>query len=547
MLVAREEKWEKYMKKEVLYHNEVRRSSEWSIFDQARADEYDNLTSHKAWKEVDWNHLPKQWPKKYDGEENMSYARRIGALNLFAIYRVCKSHEEDKLKVKCRMVFPANKLSDQRHVLSYSPTVSRIVIRFLLGLAIQWNYFLGSLDVTGAYLNAENEIPIPTLINKSLSGGAENKLVVLTKALYGLPEAGRLWNKLLNRILQQIGFIRSINETCLYFRRNQEGECLLGVYVDDILICSSTKEVHQDFIKEFKKHLKIGAEDELPRFVGVDIVYGKGYVACSMKGYADICQEKFDMLGCTFKNTPLTLTTENAVPEKIAPQDLPKLIAAKMGSLRWAAECGVFELLGSIRHDNVDRALRYWFGIKDILTFYRRDGSLVAGQLGLEGVCDGRWGDQPRYGYIIRMNEKSAPFMAVSRKIKITCLSATDCEIFALCELAKSIMWIVSLYKEIGVEPRLPVVLWSDCKPAISQVMQEKPTEASRYYINRVKFIKDCISAGQLTVSHVPGKFNAADPLTRALDAEQFKKVRCMLRGMPLLLDDDGRHDDKKT
>jgi hypothetical protein len=106
-------------------------------------------------------------------------------------------------------------------------------------------------------------------------------------------------------------------------------------------------------------------------------------------------------------------------------------------------------------------------------------------------------------------------------------------------------MWLLALYKEIGADVDLPVTLWSDCMPAIGQVMLERPTEASRYYINRIKFIKECIAEGNLTVKHVPGKLNAADPLTRALDAEQFMKTRCLLRGIPLPIDGVGHVKEK--
>lgn len=61
----------------------------------------------------------------------------------------------------------------------------------------------------------------------------------LNKALYGLRQAGRQWNKKLNQVLQGLGLKpAAADNTCLYFDSNEYEFTVLVVYVDDILYIS---------------------------------------------------------------------------------------------------------------------------------------------------------------------------------------------------------------------------------------------------------------------------------------------------------------------
>lgn len=75
----------------------------------------------------------------------------------------------------------------------------------------------------------------------------------LNKVIYGLKQNGLGWNNELNIYFKKIGFKRLLNEPHLYKKENEKKSitCILGVYVDDILIAGS-----EDEIKSFKKNKK---------------------------------------------------------------------------------------------------------------------------------------------------------------------------------------------------------------------------------------------------------------------------------------------------
>ena len=68
--------------------------------------------------------------------------------------------------------------------------------------------------------------------------GAKDKQEVvleLRKSLYGLKKAGRLWNQLLHQKLNEARFRQCISDMCLYWKCDNIGIVVVGVYVDDLL------------------------------------------------------------------------------------------------------------------------------------------------------------------------------------------------------------------------------------------------------------------------------------------------------------------------
>jgi hypothetical protein len=73
--------------------------------------------------------------------------------------------------------------------------------------------------------------------------GRENKVLKLSKALYGLLEAPRTWHQKLDVSLLSVGFQRCPSDPAIYCRGDKSGQRLVvGVYVDDLIITGSSRE-----------------------------------------------------------------------------------------------------------------------------------------------------------------------------------------------------------------------------------------------------------------------------------------------------------------
>jgi hypothetical protein len=79
----------------------------------------------------------------------------------------------------------------------------------------------------------------------------------LNKSLYGLKQARRLWNQMMDGFLTENGYRKSVTDKCLYFRVEQENIVIIGLYVDDLLVIGANQEmVDELFIIASKMDIK---------------------------------------------------------------------------------------------------------------------------------------------------------------------------------------------------------------------------------------------------------------------------------------------------
>ena len=97
----------------------------------------------------------------------------------------------------------------------------------------------------------------------------------LEKTVYGLKQAGRMWNNKLNDILIKIGFERLQSEPCVYIKKNKHNKiiCIIAVYVDDMLIAGKKRDV--EIIKS-----EIKNQFELSDLGMVDYIIGIKFIKC---------------------------------------------------------------------------------------------------------------------------------------------------------------------------------------------------------------------------------------------------------------------------
>ena len=150
----------------------------------------------------------------------------------------------------------------------YSPVVSWPGFRIFLALTVLLGLHPLQIDVDLAYLYADLETPV-YMRPPDGAGCPPNKCWRLKKSLYGLPQSGKNWNKLIVSIFLSDSFDlhQLITDTCLFIRNKSTGEIvLLCLYVDDIYLATSTIEQQREFIAELSKHLKLkilGVPDQM--------------------------------------------------------------------------------------------------------------------------------------------------------------------------------------------------------------------------------------------------------------------------------------------
>ncbi|KAL8097695.1 hypothetical protein AgCh_030709 [Apium graveolens] len=133
------------------------------------------------------------------------YKRKIGADGQMETY-------------KARLVGKGFK---QRQGIDFDETFSPVAllksIRILLAISAYYGYEIWQMDVKMAFLNGELEEEVSMTQSEGfLSKGNEHLVCKLLRTIYGLRQASRRWNIHFDETIKEFGFIKNIDEPCVY-------------------------------------------------------------------------------------------------------------------------------------------------------------------------------------------------------------------------------------------------------------------------------------------------------------------------------------------
>lgn len=126
---------------------------------------------------------------------------------------------------------------------TFSPVVKAATIQLVLSIAVSKGWSLRQLDVQNAFLHGilEEEVYMrqpPGYVDKT----CPNYVCKLDKALYGLKQAPRAWYDRLCGKLEALEFVPSKADTSLFYYNKGGHSLFVLVYVDDIIVASSSQE-----------------------------------------------------------------------------------------------------------------------------------------------------------------------------------------------------------------------------------------------------------------------------------------------------------------
>jgi histone deacetylase 1/2 len=189
------------------------------------------------------------------------------------VYKVKRKADGTIDRYKARLVAKGFK---QRYGIDYedtfSPVVKAATIRLVLSLAVSQGWHLHQLDVQNAFLHGILEEDVfmrqpPGYSDKQVP----HYLCKLDKALYGLKQAPRAWYARLSQKLQSLGFTPSKADTSLFFYKSGKHVIYMLVYVDDIIIASSSPEAVKALLHDLEKDFAIKDLGELHYFLGIEV------------------------------------------------------------------------------------------------------------------------------------------------------------------------------------------------------------------------------------------------------------------------------------
>ena len=190
---------------------------------------------------------------------------------------------------------------------TYTPTTQMTSVRTLMQLAAQHDLIIHQMDVKTSYLTApiDCEVYLEQAKGYEVPGKDSRKFVYkLNKSLYGLKQSGRNWNNLLNDHLIYKSFKRSLADPYMYVKQNGKDVTILLVWVDDIIVASTTRSMLEEGKTMLSKRFQMKDMGVISHFLGIDCKVEDGKISMNQEMYIRKVLQRFNMMECKPKSFP---------------------------------------------------------------------------------------------------------------------------------------------------------------------------------------------------------------------------------------------------
>jgi len=420
----------------------------------------------------------------------------------------------------------------------FAPIARLETVRLLLAMAANGGWEVHHMDVKSAFLNGELQEEVyvhqPPGFQEPNNAG---KVLKLKKALYGLKQAPRAWNAKLDQELCRLGFRKSEEEHAVYRRSEGDSFLIVGVYVDDLIICGPDSDKIASFKQQMMRLFSMSDLDLLSYYLGIEVTQNCGEIMICQSAYATKIVEQCGLSECNPTDTPMELRVRLVSGTTDKAFDVTKYRSI-IGSLRYlvntrpdiAYAVGMASrFMESPNNEHwavVKRIVRYVSGTTDYGCKYVKGGETG---LNLLGYTDSDHGGD----LVLRRSTTGMAFFLgnnlvtwTSQKQKVVALSTCEAEYVAAAAGACQGVWLSRLIADLMGRDVQKFRLLVDNKSAIELSKNPVFHERSKHIDTCFHYIRECINSGQVEVDHVRTDNQLADILTKALGRIRFVELR---------------------
>jgi hypothetical protein len=309
------------------------------------------------------------------------------------------------------------------------------------------------------------------------------------------------------------------------------------VYVDDIIVASSSPSATDALLKQLQRDFALKDLGDLHYFLGIEVKRKGSSLLLSQHRYASDILSRVHMSTCKPTPTPLCSSEKLSlhVGEKLGPQDATQYRSV-VGALQYLTltrpdlcfavnkVCQFLHAPTIVHWAAVKRILRYVQGTLGLgLTFTKSSSMMVS------AFSDADWAGCPddrrsTGGFAVYLGSNLISWSA--RKQATVSRSSTEAEYKALANAAAEVMWVHKILCELGVPHPRAGVLWCDNIGATYLTANPVFHARTKHIEIDYHFVREQVAKKQLDIRFVHSADQVADGFTKALPEKLLVKFR---------------------
>ncbi|WVY99792.1 hypothetical protein V8G54_025862 [Vigna mungo] len=380
---------------------------------------------------------------------------------------------------------------------TFSPVVKPVTIRIVLTLAVRQGWSIRQLDVNNAFLQGTLK---------------EEVFMLQPPGFYGLKQAPRAWYTELRVFLLSLGFVNSTADASLFMYQNQ-----LSNLISTLAARFSLKD--------------LGC---LNYFLGVEVIPSATCLFLSQRKYITNLLHKSGMANTKPTSTPLSASAQ-LLKDSGDLLPCPTEYRALVGSLQYLSltrpdiAFSTNKLAQFMQHPRTT----HWSALKRVFRYLAgscNKGIFISATapLTFHAYSDADWaGDKDDYistiGYLLYLGSTLISWS--SRKQRFVARSSTEAEYKALANTTSELLWVLSLFSELGHMPRTNPVIYCDNLGATTLSVNPVFHSRMKHIALAYHFVRENVQNGKFRVSFVSTDDQLADILTKPLLHPRFDSL----------------------
>ncbi|SCZ96106.1 BZ3500_MvSof-1268-A1-R1_Chr8-1g10009 [Microbotryum saponariae] len=430
---------------------------------------------------------------------------------------------------------------------TYAPVVKFTSIRALIALAAANGYHVHQADVNKAYLHGKLDKPLYMRVPQGIN--LPGKILKLSKSIYGLRQAGTIWNAEIDSTLRSLGYVPTRSDICIYRREHDGHSHYIALYVDDLLLVGpSTAEIERvlDALELAYGIKRLGPAEYI---LGIQVKRGQdGSITLSQERYLRDILARFQFTDAKPASIPMQPGVVLDFEDLAAtPQDRTRYLQA-IGSLMYAAvgtRPDLAFVVSYLARFSQQPGPEHWTAIKQVLRYIK--GTLDLGltyrktSQPLRGYSDANWGaclttSRSTMGYAFILS--GAAIAWCSKREHRVAKSTTDAEYLSLSYTSGDAIHLSELLAELGAPVSGPVVLYGDNQGSLALAQHPTNHQGSRHVRISEHYVRERVAEKEIEVRCIATGDMIADIFTKALGPKPFifHRENLGLRGAVLLI-----------